>query len=55
MITIFFKAPHNVLSYKLRNDSPAIPYFMIDEATGQIYLKKTLTGDGTEKYEVSSL
>ncbi len=41
------KPPHNVVTYELDH-----PYFSINTETGDISLKRSLLGDGTESYRV---
>lgn len=41
----WFQSPHNEISYSLAGDSTALEYFMVDETTGYISLKKSVALD----------
>ena len=51
------QAPHNEISYTLTGDSTALEYFMVDENTGYISLKKSVALDPQRRtqYNVSAL
>ena len=50
-----FQAPYNQVRYMLLGEAGVIQYFMVDAATGEVSLKKSLMDDLNmrERYQVS--
>lgn len=50
-----FQKPHNVVRYEITGSSKALEYFLVNEVTGDLYVKKPLTEDDpdTDSYTVS--
>ena len=47
-------APHNQLTYRITEDSgPSLNFFIINGASGDVALKRSLLGETNERYEVS--
>lgn len=52
---LIFQAPHNEIRYFITGSDKAREYFLINEITGEIYIKKPLSQDdpNVDSYSVS--
>lgn len=48
------QSPHNVIRYQMFASTPASNYFGIDSQTGNIFVKRDLTLDTSNRYLVNS-
>lgn len=48
------KAPHNAIRYEIESNSQYRDRFTLDPVTGQLFLRRTLVGETTNQYTVST-
>ena len=51
-LTHVSQAPHNIVRFKLDDNSQHQDLFQVESATGELFLRRSLVGDAANQYTV---